>query len=374
MAKKDWMITESELDDQQREVFYSVLDKSSIVTGCAGSGKSVLALLKAQRIQRERNQDSCQVIVYTKALCGFMKKGKESLGLSGNFYYHEEWLWKKVMKRYGSLGLLPVYLKDENGNRLPNKPKADYVIVDEIQDFDQSEIHDFITATNKTFFFFGDGAQSIYQNFKNTVSPTDINNIFYPMGGGAKVWDLYYNHRLPIPVAQVAQYIGVSLPPFESQKYTSDESELPRFICYNSQDEQIGAIARIIKTRDLEDVAILLPTADDVKAVYEGLCNLGVDCEVKYDDKDDYRKSLDTLNFDTTNAKVMTYHSAKGLQFESIFLPFIELYCDDRGDCSRGLYVAMTRTCRNLFVMYSGQLPYPMNTINTTLYKTAEIG
>lgn len=374
MAKKDWMVKTTELDDQQREVFFSVLDKSCIVTGCAGSGKSVLALLKAQRIQKEKGQDSCQVIVYTKSLSGFMRKGKESLNLSSKFYYYEEWKWKKTMRRYGRLGMLPVYERDGNGDKIPNMPSTDYVIVDEIQDFEQSEIQEFISATGKNFFFFGDEAQSIFQKYRNTISPSAINKIFFPAGGGAKLWELYYNHRLPIPVAQVAQYVGVNLPPFNPKIYKSEETELPRFICYQSKDEQIEAVSRIIKNQDLEDVAILLPTGDDVKSVYDALCNLGIDCEVKYDDRGNIRNSLDTLDFDTPNAKIMTYHSAKGLQFETIFLPYIELYYDDRADDSRALYVAMTRTSRNLFLMYCGQLPSPINGIDSSMYKTTEIG
>ena len=47
--KKDWMIKESELDEDQIKVLMATLDKSCLVTGCAGSGKSVLALIKAQR-------------------------------------------------------------------------------------------------------------------------------------------------------------------------------------------------------------------------------------------------------------------------------------------------------------------------------------
>lgn len=53
MAKKDWMVIESELDEDQIKVLMATNDKSCLVSGCAGSGKSVLALIKAQRIQKE---------------------------------------------------------------------------------------------------------------------------------------------------------------------------------------------------------------------------------------------------------------------------------------------------------------------------------
>ena len=61
--KKDWMIKESELDDDQIKVLTATLDKSCVISGCAGSGKSVLALIKAQRIQKERG-DNYEIIVY----------------------------------------------------------------------------------------------------------------------------------------------------------------------------------------------------------------------------------------------------------------------------------------------------------------------
>ena len=89
--KKDWMIKESELDDDQIKVLTATLDKSCVISGCAGSGKSVLALIKAQRIQKERG-DNYEIIVYTKALCHYMNSGREELGLTKPFYYH--WQWK----------------------------------------------------------------------------------------------------------------------------------------------------------------------------------------------------------------------------------------------------------------------------------------
>ena len=78
--KKDWMIKESELDEDQIKVLMATLDKSCVVSGCAGSGKSVLALIKAQRIQKEKG-NSYQIIVFTKALCGYMNGRIEKIAL-----------------------------------------------------------------------------------------------------------------------------------------------------------------------------------------------------------------------------------------------------------------------------------------------------
>ena len=94
---------------------------------------------------------------------------------------------------------------------------------------------------------------------------------------------------------------------------------------------------------------------------------------MKYDDKVDFRNSKNNLDFSTTNPKVMTYHSAKGLQFEAVILPYIDSFIDDGGDNRKALYVAMSRTYRYLYIMYSGQLPSPLSEIPTNLYKTTKI-
>ena len=344
--KKDWMIRESELDDDQIKILKATLDKSCIVSGCAGSGKSVLALIMAKRIQEEKKGADYQIIVFTKALSRYMNAGRIALGLRKSFTYHYDWVHRR------------------------NKPHSNYVIVDEIQDFTKDEIQDFINATQGYFYFFGDTAQSIYGGLKNTLPVDDI-RLEIPSAKGAKTFPLYRNHRLPKPVARVVQFVGVDLGPYDEDVYKSLETAIPRFIKYNDEKGQIEAINRIIKDRELEDVAILLPRNNDVKRVYDKLMQLGGNYEVKFGGGAGPGK--EDLDFLTTNPKVMTYHSAKGLQFEAVFLPLVEKYpaADTESD-RKALYVAMTRTYRYLYVMYSGSLPAPLKKVDMNLYATTE--
>ena len=155
------MILESDIDDDaQLKVLNATHDKSCIVDGCAGSGKSILALIKAKQIQKERGSNY-KIIVFTKALCNYMNSGKQELGLNNDFYYYEEWKYQRERR-----GKYMVYSRDENGKKIPYMPTADYIIVDEIQDFTAEEIEEFVNATNKSFFFFGDTAQSLYDSLK----------------------------------------------------------------------------------------------------------------------------------------------------------------------------------------------------------------
>ena len=191
----------------------------------------------------------------------------------------------------------------------------------------------------------------------------------------AKWWELFRNYRLPVPVARLANHVGVGLGEFNERIYASRETAMPRIVEYAEQDEQLQAIRRIMNNNNMEDVAILLPNNDLVRSTFERLSELGGDYEVKYDDGTNRGNRMFTLDFTTTNPKIMTYHSAKGLQFETVFLPFIEDFSNNRpSDPDRkALYVAMTRTYRNLYIMHTGPLSLPLSSASNDLYLTTEI-
>ena len=123
-----------------------------------------------------------------------------------------------------------------------------------------------------------------------------------------------------------------------------------------------------------------MPYKLDVITIYNQLKSIGVSCEIKYDQPDNvngnFPNSVDTLDMSSHNPKIMTYHSAKGLQFETVFIPWVS-ESDKKSFLTThrtALYVAMTRTYKNLFILYSGMfLPYTIAIIPKNLYKTTMI-
>ena len=192
----------------------------------------------------------------------------------------------------------------------------------------------------------------------------DINRFF---DTHAKTFELYRNYRLPQSVAKIVQYVGVDLDGFDIDTYKSRETVVPRFIQYDDFREQIDAITRVIKSGIVSDVAILVPHNEDVRRVHSLLNAASINHELKYEDKEDFRSSINNLDFTTDNPKVMTYHSAKGLQFETVILPsftFAKGMTEQKTQ-----YVAMTRTYRNLYVMYqTAEMPF-YKPIPAHLYK-----
>ena len=69
----------NELDDFQHNVAATSLNSNLVVTGCAGSGKSIIALHRAKQIHSQKK--TYKVIVYTKALRQFMEAGILELDL-----------------------------------------------------------------------------------------------------------------------------------------------------------------------------------------------------------------------------------------------------------------------------------------------------
>ena len=110
---KEFNIVKEKTDPEQLGLIERELENSMIVSGCAGSGKSVIAMYKAQQIIDQGGD--VILIAYTKSLNRYMQQGKDISKAEKRFYYH--WEWTNA-----------------------HKPSADYIIVDEIQDFSKDEI------------------------------------------------------------------------------------------------------------------------------------------------------------------------------------------------------------------------------------------
>lgn len=337
---KEFNVETNSMDDDQLDLIDKTLNRSMIVAGCAGSGKSIIAMHKAQQILDDGGD--VILIAYTKSLNRYMSQGKNN-SLDKRFYYH--WQWRHC-----------------------GCPNADYVIVDEIQDFDKEEILQFIMAAKKSFFFFGDTAQSIYTAFgKQTMTIDEIANLT-----SINVSRLYNNYRLPKPIAKITQeYLGLSekrdaVREFSESLYLSKERALPIFVECDSKASQIERMILIIQSKKYRNVGILVPENDMVLEIVKAFTAANFACEFKYNANYDDSNNKDTLDFRTQHPKLMTFHSAKGLQFETIILPY---YNGAKTiDEQKALYVAMTRTYRYLYVLYSDALAAPLNTVPERLF------
>lgn len=349
--EQEWYLNQSEADDYQYRVMMQPIDKPIIVTGCAGSGKSVLALWKTKQLQ-DYHKGTCLYIVYTKALRQYMDYGVNVLQLKPDtVLYYNDWKSQK-------------------------SPSADYIIVDEAQDFTREEIFLFMRKARKAVFFYGDSAQQLYE-FDPDRRPVDMEEI--KSITGYEEFPLFFNHRLPVPIAEVAKYINdqggkKNDPLFVSRCRNQKEKEKPRIIECNGVYDQYNTILPFIERihQQYKKIGILFRHNKQVKKAYEYFrTHSNIDFDVKYSRGRDNK--VFEMDFKNDNPKMMTYHSAKGIQFSYVII----IDCkDDDDDDVIPLYVAMTRTSKELIITHSGNLAsffrqVPSNLYQTSLYSTS---
>lgn len=339
-SNQDLELGDEKMDFDQEDVIMAANNQSLLVCGCAGSGKSVIAMKKAKALHNAGAD--VMTIAYTKSLNDYMQSGVSTD--IGKFYYYHQW-------------------KNEHC------PSADYLIVDEIQDFTEEEIKEFLKATRKHFFFFGDSAQSIYAPFKRGIAT--MNKIAEL--AGLEPMMLYTNYRLPRPVAKITQgYVGINVEPYSERTYKNESSILPYIVQCEDSDSQVILIASLIEENINKSIGIFLPDNASVLRFCNQLSTLGISFEHKYELKkasggQGAYQPYNTLNFTTIVPKVMTYHSAKGLQFDIVILPWYQGTTSD--DQKKALYVAMTRTQSQLIITYCDELKSPLKEIPEILYK-----
>lgn len=334
MSKEKWYINESELDDYQMQIIRRNLSSSFIVKGCAGSGKTVLALWRAKEIA-ERGEDSYLVIVYTRTLNKFINDGINEIGVDeSKVMYHWEW-------------------KNEG------MPKADYIIIDEVQDFDENEIKELKTAALKHLILFGDSAQQIYKDLPDKGNMMTMEGI--QMLTRIPMENLVINHRLPKKIARIAEKVTKSIDPLE-ERCKKEGVNKTRLIKCSGLENELNYIMQVIKAQNYTDVGILFPTNEDVDRAYSYFKDKAWDVEKK----SGFGAGAMDLDFTTDNPKLMTYHSAKGLQFEAVFVP----NCTVSDEKHRNpLYVALTRSYRDLFILYSDILSPYISKIDNSFFE-----
>ena len=202
-----------------------------------------------------------------------------------------------------------------------------------------------------------------YEGIKHPLSIKELSEMT-----GISISYLNSNYRLPKPVAKITQeFVAIDANPYAEAIYQSKETELPRIIRFEDEQSQIEAIIDIVSKKNMKNVGILVPNNDLVLSTMKSFNELQFPCEFKYNAGYNDKRNRVTLDFTTNIPKLMTYHSAKGFQFETVFLPFYEGATDK--EARKALYVAMTRTYRFLYIMYSGgTLSQPLQNVPSYLY------
>ena len=303
-------------DRHQQIIMAMRADQNVVVKGVAGSGKSMILLKKAKQISTF--SDSYVIVVYTKTLKQFFVDELAEIGQTrGHVYYAKEW-------------------------ERSNKPHVDYMFVDECQDFSADEIEDFRNH-GRYCWFFGDTNQSIMAMNPTATSPgRSVQSVEDTAAQlGVHPQSLGINHRLTVENAKVGEHIK---PATRLSMACYKHGPKPLQIYSNTQ---LDDIVKLYQTGNFVDIGILAYYNAQIETIKNHFESKGIPIEWK-------TKDYMTIDFKSTNPKIITFHCAKGLQFESVFIPFCERY--RRENENNALYVACTRPLTQLYIVYNGQL------------------
>ena len=225
----------------------------------------------------------------------------------------------------------------------------DFLILDEVQDLTLSEIKKPIAIAKKGIYFFGDDSQQIYDfDKKKRTTIEDIKN-----ETGFSIIELTQNIRLSKPINNFLKDV---LPVFNfgESSYNNSNIVLPIVEHFDSIHEEQAYIAGIITNKLQGATAIILSKNEQVREYYAYLKkNIG---SIQLEYKDERRDGLTFV--EGTSVNVLTFHSAKGLEFDNVILP------DAGHENEKCMYVGCTRAKENLILTDNGNGFYDIGLSN----------
>jgi hypothetical protein len=362
-----WMITEDKLGSDQVEVIDEIgkiNNKPIWIKGHAGSGKSVLLLHSlADYLVKKPTANVC-VVVFTRALVDLLETGL-----------------KQIPKLNGkSIPVITIYQLEW---RIKNKGvKYDAIFCDEVQDL-PIEFINLMKSSSGNLIIAGDAEQSIYNKVpiweQRPATSKEIQDSIVPI---EKKLGIIY--RLTESVLKVLKNVFPSmLNDMPNIAKGTTEIKLYKSDSNDNRDEIKFCWDEIKQTNTLR--------ASEVSAIlicgHDGICEF-VNCIAdlegkqkwnrvdekgipKYDLMNSYLVSIgipiiyvgngfgSLTDADRQNKVVITtYHSAKGLDFDYVYLPLVNDDMFIHSNIDSLLLVALSRSKSGLFISYTGSL-YP---------------
>ncbi|MBO5940894.1 MAG: DUF2075 domain-containing protein [Kiritimatiellae bacterium] len=399
MAKPMWIPSE-EFDEVQKEVFEDGFGRQGlncIVQGCAGCGKSCIAMNMFVNLCERGNRKPVVVTNQRALINAYLREFRELTNLKAADYvraaHNDEpqgWFSKNTVINTFNRGIeCGVFPRD-----------ATDLLVDEAQDFTLQEINQMIAYFSpnlKAVHFFGDDGQQIYEGIDDgghRVSMAELVEVAKSVGGKDPFCRILYdNYRLPPVIAEFVDQVEPHS--MLARKCHGSGTELTRLLRYDTMQEAIANVSNFIKVRrgGVKNylVSVICQSRRQCEAIYEMLLNLKLKMEgpdvgnvrrvrgplsdqwTTYRDPDG-PKTIEDIS--GVNVVVSTAFASKGLQYDDVVVMTNDFNAKGWNEnVLHQLHVALTRTQGGLLVCYTpnenmGQPPRPFSRVMENKFKT----
>ena len=330
-----WLVPRNALTLDQLKVVELPSLRHCIVMGSPGSGKTLTMLHRARHLLDTTRHHSarCLILVYTNVLKEYLRSSIQDLGLASNtvqtldgwcMSYYIRHMGYATMKRDDGTPDFP-WVRQRVSEHIETSADVvsyDYVLADEGQDIDEFGYR-ILRAIGKHLTVFVDRKQQIYEWGSE---PERIREL---AGSELRRVNLGGAYRCsPYVVSVAAAFIHDAE---QSEAFIQQNPpvhrgprQVPLMYLARDHDDEIRHLIDAIRTRvdKNERIGILLPSRQHATNVAEELHNAGLMIELRVEL---IRKAgIHMLNFASVLPKALAYPSAKGLTFDSVFMPLLE--------------------------------------------------
>lgn len=339
-----------DLSKEQDKICNMPLDESCVVTGPPGTGKTVLALYRANMLSSQGRR--FRVITHSYLLCSYVSNAITELELDGNGIstYHS-WFADYIRTNYECyVPQITPYNYDWNkilplvGNKLPARQRID-LLIDEGQDLPNG-FYLVLPYIGRTYTIFADENQAI------TEQQSTIRQITRRTGiPNERVYLLKRNYRNSRQIAMLsgAMYTGLATGIPELPTRQGPRPVLKRT---RNFDGLLDFMVRYYELHDDLEIGVFTQTLALQDRIVAGLRRR------TKKPIDAYRSSDRTHmpRFGQPGIKLVTFQSAKGLEFDTVFIPELQevRLNADRPETRTLFFVLFSRARNELFITYSG--------------------
>lgn len=365
------IITSTDLSEEQEDILLDApLDGVVLILGPPGSGKTVMAFLRAEALVKRF--DSVTLIMYNKVLQTFSKNGTTKRAVDVRTMHSWMWQWwRGITNGSKAPEISPfVYDWDEMFNILAQKKQSDtlklkkvdwkHLIIDEGQDFN-NKMYQFLDLA-RNFLFNSKGVPSLTiladENQRINEDNSTIDDIKKLLNIEKRnIFHLTKNYRNTDEINSLIQqfYVGGET---GRTKPSGVHGERAKMVNTTSFKDTINYIKRYVKAHDNEEIAVIVENNKIRKKYHEALEEHLEDngFYIQTYASNDYQwKDTRRLRFDEgSTVTVLNKQSCKGLEFDAVFIPElqkVDVADDNIPAFKMEMYVMCSRARKTLVMM-----------------------